>query len=746
MNFLPLDVAVKASVLLAGAAAIQAALHRRGSASARHLVWTIAVAGLLALPIASAALPHWQVRIPVARAATPIVAAAPAPATAIGAAQAAPVATHAPAVPSVPVSAPFPWLVLAAIAYFGGVLVLFVRLALQPLALRRLARASRAVTDAAWRLEAERAARVLGVERPVRLLQHAADVMPMTFGVRRPTVVVPASAGAWSGDRRRAVLLHELAHVARHDCLTQILTAIACAAYWPHPGVWWAARRLRVERELACDDRVLAAGTEARDYAGHLLEIAHALGATPAPAVALGMARARQLEKRLLAVLDTARSRAAIEGRGRIVATTVAIAAVLPMAALRAAVVPYDVPDRPGAAPAPVSTAPQSETASPAPQDAIGAWSIRLAPDGASVELGMRTIHGSNGRTLPLARLDGLTASQISAAGSTVQFTSRREAGTFSFQGVCRAGRCGGVYTFEPNAAFAAELKKRGVGTPTADEQIALAMQDVGLAFLDELSNDGYTRPDVHGLVRAAQHGVDLAYVRGMAGQGYRVGTVDALVRLRDHGVDPEYVRGMAASGYTKLSADDLVRARDHGVDPAYVAGMREQGYGGVALADLIAARDHGVDPAFARSLESRGYKGLPLDTLRNARDHGVDPEYARAMQELGYRLTLDELIQTRDHGVDPAYVRGLAELGYKGVPSDALIRMRDHGVDPEYVRRLQQRGVKDLTVDQLIQRRDRGSDDPGAAPRTRVQSLRQQSLLVSVQAVWRSVVAMLGG
>jgi hypothetical protein len=53
---------------------------------------------------------------------------------------------------------------------------------------------------------------------------------------------------------------------------------------------------------------------------------------------------------------------------------------------------------------------------------------------------------------------------------------------------------------------------------------------------------------------------------------------------------------------------------------------------------------------------------------------------------------------------------------------------------------------VKDLTVDQLIQRRDRGSDDPGAAPRTRVQSLRQQSLLVSVQAVWRSVVAMLGG
>ena len=74
---------------------------------------------------------------------------------------------------------------------------------------------------------------------------------------------------------------------------------------------------LRVERELACDDRVLAAGAPARDYAGHLLEIAHAFGGAPAPATALGMARARQLEHRLLAILDAARNRAALRRRGR---------------------------------------------------------------------------------------------------------------------------------------------------------------------------------------------------------------------------------------------------------------------------------------------------------------------------------------------------------------------------------------------------------------------------------------------
>ena len=46
--------------------------------------------------------------------------------------------------------------------------------------------------------------------------------MPMAFGTRRPAILIPATADTWPEDRRRAVILHELAHVARYDCLTQI--------------------------------------------------------------------------------------------------------------------------------------------------------------------------------------------------------------------------------------------------------------------------------------------------------------------------------------------------------------------------------------------------------------------------------------------------------------------------------------------------------------------------------------------
>ena len=131
----------------------------------------------------------------------------------------------------------------------------------------------------------------------------------MAFGTRRPTILIPAMADTWTDDRRRAVVLHELAHVARYDCLTQSLAFVACALYWFHPVAWWVARRLRIERELACDDRVIPAGAQARDYAGHLLEIAYTFGSHRAPALAVSMARPRQLEGRMLAVLDAARNR-----------------------------------------------------------------------------------------------------------------------------------------------------------------------------------------------------------------------------------------------------------------------------------------------------------------------------------------------------------------------------------------------------------------------------------------------------
>ena len=236
-----------------------------------------------------------------------------------------------------PASVQVPWPTIGTVLYvlYGiGVVVLLLRLAAQRWSVRRLVRRATRVTDPVWTGLLDETARSLKCHRPIVLLRGLEETMPMACGTRRPAILLPAVADTWPEDQRRSVLLHELAHVARYDCLTQSLAAIACSIYWVHPGVWWVARRLRIERELACDDRVLAAGSDPGDYAKQLLELAYSLRVETAPALAVTMAAPQSLEGRLRALLDTGRNRQIPALRNRAAAAAIATALVGAIAAV----------------------------------------------------------------------------------------------------------------------------------------------------------------------------------------------------------------------------------------------------------------------------------------------------------------------------------------------------------------------------------------------------------------------------
>ena len=124
---------------------------------------------------------------------------------------------------------------------------------------------------------------------------------PIVAGLTRTIVLLPATALHWDAERRRNVLLHELAHVRRGDLRVQALAQVACTAYWFNPLAWVAASHLRSERERACDDEVLRSGARPSSYAQHLLEIAKGLQTSHLPAAALAMSRPTELEGRLIA-------------------------------------------------------------------------------------------------------------------------------------------------------------------------------------------------------------------------------------------------------------------------------------------------------------------------------------------------------------------------------------------------------------------------------------------------------------
>jgi beta-lactamase regulating signal transducer with metallopeptidase domain len=705
---------LKISALMALAALATGLMGRRASAASRHLVWMLALAGTLALPVVSLIVPAW--RIPIRATTTREAAGLPTPATPLAF---TPSSTTEPASDprQYPAAPPLPWMDLLLAVYAAAAIVLLLRLASGHHKTRRLVARAADVTDPRWLSLLRACAADLGVRRAVRLVRTREHTMPSACGLRRSIIVLPAIADTWDEARRRAVLLHELAHVGRFDCLTQTLAEMAVALYWAHPATWWIARRLRIERELACDDRVLAAGAEPAEYAAQLLELAYTLGSSHRPMLVVSMADPRHLEGRLAAVLDPARNRAMPRGMVRIAALAGALIVMTGLAAAR----PFQATDQAPTTPAdasPDAARNAGREGSPARfvELSPGTWEIRRGAMPGRVDLRLRGDHGSVSRDIDAAAFAGFAGASVTEPRGLSTFTLKREAGVFTFEGVLRGNAGGGMFSFTPSTAFADALMRRGFTRPTPGEMQTLALNDVGIAFLEELTRQGYAKPDLTQLANASWHGVNIDYVRQMAELGYRLGTVDALARQRDHGVSPSYIRDLRAQGVTRLSADDLVRARDHGVSPEYVRDLRQLGYGPLTLEQLVAARDHGISPDYARELRQLGFGFLTLDRLTAARDHGISPEYVRGLRELGYTaLTLEQLVAARDHGVSAEYVRGLADLGYAGMTLDDLVRLRDHGVSPAWLRTVKSRNSAPLSIDDLVRLRDHGVDNLAA-------------------------------
>jgi TonB family protein len=331
-----IGISLKSAAILA-VAWLLAFLLRRRSAAARHLVWTAAAAAILALPLLSAALPSWRIAAPQALAPTNVGLVFRV--FAIAGADGRPV-DPAAGVPagSARDGSPLAWrtdwrLWLTAIWALGAAAVLL-RMAVAWLRMVRIRSGARAWPEAG---DFPALAESLGIDGNVALLQSAPASMPMTVGIFRPAIFLPADAIHWSDERRRVVLLHELAHVRRGDVATHLMARAALSLNWWNPLAWAAWREFLKECERAADDLVLAAGARPSDYAGHLLEVARSMQSPRATAwAALAMARRAELEGRLLAILDSRVHRHQV-GRGApLAAAMAAVLLVAPFAAVRA--------------------------------------------------------------------------------------------------------------------------------------------------------------------------------------------------------------------------------------------------------------------------------------------------------------------------------------------------------------------------------------------------------------------------
>jgi beta-lactamase regulating signal transducer with metallopeptidase domain len=342
--------ALKGLAILASATTVTVLLAK-APASLRHLVWTAALAAVLALPLVEASGVRLEVPVPAALLEAPREQPDPATTHRTTVVQRAtltpePTATRV-AVPPMrsrvePVrstrastSAPAPrgwtipdWTIPA--LWAAGVVALLALTLLGQLAAWRVTTRDVRPAPMPVRVRAARLSDEVGVRGPVRVVVSSTLRVPATWGFRTATVVLPHDHERWSPATLERVLLHELAHIRRRDCLTQLVGELARALHWPNPLAWLAVERQRLESERACDDRVLVRSA-ASDYAGDLVALVRGLKDRAAPRAALAMAEPAGVIGRVRAILDPRRARGEVGRAG--VALAMSLAAAVAFAA-----------------------------------------------------------------------------------------------------------------------------------------------------------------------------------------------------------------------------------------------------------------------------------------------------------------------------------------------------------------------------------------------------------------------------
>ena len=168
-----------------------------------------------------------------------------------------------------------------------------------------------------------------GGSRRIGLCTSEQVRVPTAAGLAKPAILIPHSLmRELSPAELNQVVLHELAHFRRWDDWTNLIQQVVTALLFFHPAIWWIEKKIGLEREMACDDAVLAETASPRAYAECLARLAEktlmSRGVALAQAV---LGKVRQTSARIARILDTNRPAPALY-TSRLTVSLVAVLAI----------------------------------------------------------------------------------------------------------------------------------------------------------------------------------------------------------------------------------------------------------------------------------------------------------------------------------------------------------------------------------------------------------------------------------
>jgi len=192
---------------------------------------------------------------------------------------------------------------------------------------------SQAVIDRSVVELCKRLAESYSIRKGVKVVVSAKAQSPFVFGVFRPTIILPQSSGGWTGSDLRIILMHELAHIRRHDLFWIYVNFAITAIFWFNPLIWIARRKMITESDKACDDFVVSGGTDPAFFAMRLVDIARSIGRSHGRVqLGTGMANKSQLEERIMSILSQRKKSTAVSSRLLVFFAVLTLLVVIPLA------------------------------------------------------------------------------------------------------------------------------------------------------------------------------------------------------------------------------------------------------------------------------------------------------------------------------------------------------------------------------------------------------------------------------
>ena len=323
--------------IVCGIAGVATLLMRGFSAYARKMIWVAALAGLILMPVMAAFTPVWNLSIipgigePSGAYSFENPGSESGKEMMIGPEQPDRLSSSIAGAASGFDLGSIHWSEALLIVWALGALVMTIWFLFTQIVIRSVER-SAVPAEGCLLEESERISSSMGLRCDVRLLLSDRLKVAITTGVVRPTVILPSTAAAWSDERIRLVLSHELAHVMRRDGWIELFSHVATTIHWFNPLVWIAVKQLRIERERDCDNAVLNSGARPSEYASLLMDIAADLGSAARPAwEVVTISQGSNLKDRLLCILNPSINRSTGSRKAAIIAVILVLTMILPL-------------------------------------------------------------------------------------------------------------------------------------------------------------------------------------------------------------------------------------------------------------------------------------------------------------------------------------------------------------------------------------------------------------------------------